>query len=62
MKTTFRVVQLQHSSGAEFYALAQFQKDANGNLIEIFRFVRNDNLQVIMRVGSTTAFAVFEAV
>ena len=61
MKTTFKVVLLQHEpSGAEFYALAQFQRDSNDNIIEIFRFIRNDNLQVIMRINNTTAFAVFE--
>ena len=61
MKTTFKVVLLQHEpSGAEFYALAQFQRDSNDNIIEIFRFVRHDNLQVIMRINNTTAFAVFE--
>lgn len=61
MKTTFRVVLLQHDpTGAEFYALAQFQRDSNDNIIEIFRFVRNDNLQVIMRIDNTSAFAVFE--
>ena len=62
MKTTFQVVLLQHPTGAEYYALAQIQKDSNGNIIEIFRFVRNDNLQVIMRVGETAAFAVFEPI
>ena len=62
MQTTFRVILIQHSSGTEFYALAQYQEDANGNLIKILRFIRNDNLQVIMQVEATTAFAVFEAV
>ena len=61
MKTTFSIVIIADSQDdTEFYALLQSQVDSSQRNIQIIRFIRNDYLNVIMKVGNTTGKALFE--
>lgn len=61
MKTTFSIVIIADSQDdTEFYALLQSQIDSSQRNIQIIRFIRNDYLNVIMKVGNTTGKALFE--
>ena len=60
MKTTFSIVVISDESGTEFYALLQAQTDSSDRKIQVLRFIRDDVLQVRMKVGETIGRAVFE--
>ena len=62
MTTTFSVELVSDENGAQFVALVQTQIDSDGRNIKVIRFIRDDVLNVIMKVGDTSAFAYFESV
>lgn len=61
MKTTFSIEILNdEEDGTVFYALVQRQVDTSGRNIEIIRFIRDEILHVILKVGDTVATAQFQ--
>ena len=62
LNTTFSIEMISDEHGAEFIALVQRQIDSSGRHIEIIRFIRDEILNVIMKVHDTTARAYFEFV
>ena len=61
MKTTFSMEEI-FENGKHHLALIQRQIDSSERHIEIIRYVCENVLEVIMKVGDTVARATFESV